>query len=398
MRAAAARSSRNASMDLQLVTTQEEFAVLRADWDRLHGRCANPSVFLTHEWFDAAWQWRQRSAQLYLLCCRRSRELFGILPLIREHKPERYPGRALEFLTVPDTQTCDLLIGEEHRLAVVGALTDGLLRRQGDWDVLRLRYLPPNSVAATTFASMLSARGSRSLIQENPANPFVRLASSWESYYAKRSRRLKKANNLALNRLRRAGDLRIEWFGAAAGTATDVDRVVDTISGISARSWKTRTGNSLDNAGPHSFIERLSRLAESRGWLSVWILTVNRQAVAMEYQLVADGNVYALRSDFDARHESNSPGAHLGRHLLEQLFGRGLNRYLMGPGENQYKYRWAEGAEPTYEMTVYGHSPRGQALAAWEIGIKPIIRTVRDRIVKITSSPERKENAAVSDK
>ena len=62
------------------------------------------------------------------------------------------------------------------------------------------------------------------------------------------------------------------------------------------------------------------------------------------------------------------------------------------------KYRWAEGAEPTYEMTVYGHSPRGQALAAWEIGIKPIIRTVRDRIVKITSSPERKENAAVSDK
>jgi CelD/BcsL family acetyltransferase involved in cellulose biosynthesis len=394
---AATQSCRDASMDLHLLTTQQEFAALRPDWERLHARCARHSVFLTHEWFDAAWQWRQRSAELYLVCCRRNEELVGVLPLIRERKLERHRGRVLEFLTVPDTQQCDLLIAEDGGPGVVDALADDLLRRQADWDVLRLRYLPHASATATTFASVLLACGSKCVVKKNAGNPFVRLDSSWEPYYATRSRRLKKANNLAVNRLRKAGDVRIEWYGPVAGNPTDVDRVVDTISGISARSWKTRTGNSLDNAGPHRFIERLSHLADRQGWLSVWILAVDREPVAMEYQLVANGNVYALRSDFDERHESNSPGAHLGRHLLERLFGRGLNRYLMGPGENEYKYRWAEGTEPIYEMTVYGRSLRGHALAAWEMGMKPIARSLRDRVVEITSSHKRKENVDVSD-
>jgi CelD/BcsL family acetyltransferase involved in cellulose biosynthesis len=370
-------------MDVQLLTRQEDFTALRAEWDRLHARCARRSVFLTHAWFEAAWQWRQRSAQLYLLCCRIGGDLVGALPLIRERDPETSRGHCLEFLTVPDTQACDMLVTEDGRADAVGALAAELVRRQSDWDVLRLSYLADGSVAATTFASALAARGARCDLKAVAANPFVALDSSWDAYYSSRSRRLKKANNLVANRLHKAGKVGIDWLAPNGGDAAEVDRMLDTIVKISARSWKTRTGKSLDNPGPRAFIDRLSHLAHHHGWLSVWTLTLDNEPLAMEYQLAADGNVYALRSDFQVQYEQISPGSYLSRHLLEQLFGRGWRRYLMGPGENLYKYRWAQASEPIHELTVYGRSLRAKALAGWEQALKPALRNVRDHALKI---------------
>jgi CelD/BcsL family acetyltransferase involved in cellulose biosynthesis len=100
---------------------------------------------------------------------------------------------------------------------------------------------------------------------------------------------------------------------------------------------------------------------------------------------VADGRVYALRSDFDAEFEEISPGTHLNRSLLQQLFGRGLQRYYMGPGENAYKHRWTEQVEPVEAVTVYGRSLAGRSLAAWETSLKPFARKLRARIARMSS-------------
>jgi CelD/BcsL family acetyltransferase involved in cellulose biosynthesis len=115
-------------------------------------------------------------------------------------------------------------------------------------------------------------------------------------------------------------------------------------------------------------------------------MSVNGRPLAMEYQLVAGGNVFALRSDFDAEFEELSPGTHLNQCMLEGLFGRGLRRYYMGPGNNAYKHRWADEFEPMQELTVYGHSLAGRAAAAWETTIKPIAVSVRNRLLRSSES------------
>ncbi len=105
---------------------------------------------------------------------------------------------------------------------------------------------------------------------------------------------------------------------------------------------------------------------------------LDKLPIAMEFQLIDDGHVFALRSDFDAAYEPLSPGSYLSRHMLVHLFGRGLRRYLMGPGENVYKYRWADGAEPVSTMTIYGRSIRGRLIATRELVVKPAVRRIRD--------------------
>ena len=243
--------------------------------------------------------------RLYVLCCERDGELVGALPLVRDHEiAGGRPGRTLKFLAVPDTQRCDVLATAGDAASVANAFADELLRRQADWDVLRLRYLPAGAIGVTMLAAALAERGLRSDIRLATANPFIALDTPWNAYYASRSRRLKKATNLAANRLAKAGAVDVRWLAPGTGDRAEVDRVLDDIIRISAHSWKSRTGNSLDQrraAGLHPppFASR----ARSR-------LAFDLAAVARR-RSHCDGvpahrrcNVYALRSDFDAEHES----------------------------------------------------------------------------------------------
>jgi CelD/BcsL family acetyltransferase involved in cellulose biosynthesis len=382
-------------MEVHLLSRPEEFAALGPMWTRLQCQSRQPSPFLTFGWFDAAWRWRDERAQLSLVCCMHGQNLLGVLPLVRRASTFGAGSiRTLEFLAVPDTQVCDVLTSEANRSTVASALADELVRRQREWDAITLRYLPDGAIALTDLRQALSRHGMRCQVTHATRNPWIALDSSWETYYASRSRRLKKAINLANNRLTKAGHVEVRWLQPGQGDAADVESQVDEITAISARSWKMRTGNSLDNTGPQAFLRRLSRHAHRTGCLSIWTLMLDKQPIAMEFQLIDGGCVYALRSDFDAAYEPLSPGSHLSRHMLAHLFGRGLRRYLMGPGENVYKYRWADDAEAVSTMTVYGRSLRGRLLASRELVIKPAARRIRE--IFGPRAPERTHDAEKS--
>jgi CelD/BcsL family acetyltransferase involved in cellulose biosynthesis len=378
---AKAHGSETSSSAVRVVANAADFMALHAPWNAVAASNRNARVFLSHEWFDAAWQWRRQSARLYLLCLFDNQSLAAVLPLVlQETSRSGIRLRELSFLTVPDTQACDLIVAPANRATAARAFAHELERRQSEWDVVRLNYLAPDSVAAGPFRAALADAGFAAHVQGVAGNLFIALDSTWEAYYATRSRRLKKANNLAANRLGKAGDVRIDHLAPGTGDSVDLERFVDRSIDVSGRSWKTRTGNSLDNPAPQAFIRRLSHLAHERKWLSIWTLCVNDRPVAMEYQLAADGCVYALRSDFDAQFEEVSPGTYLNRYLLQRLFGAAINRYYMGPGDNAYKHRWTEQAEPVEELTVYGRSLSGRCLATWETTLKPAARRLRDRI------------------
>src|SRR5438132_11516948 len=95
---------------------------------------AAPSIFLSHEWFDAASAWARLESTLLLHVGRRGESVIGILPLIRARRP-RHRARRLELLTVPDTQLSDLIAASDDLAQVAEALAVELSSRR-DWDVL----------------------------------------------------------------------------------------------------------------------------------------------------------------------------------------------------------------------------------------------------------------------
>lgn len=361
-----------------MVTRDPEFASLQESWNSLADAAAVRSVFLTHEWFSAAWAWRRHDAGLAILLARQEGELVGILPLIAVRGTSS-GVRRLELLTVPDTQLCDLIARDSDAEAIGNAFAAELSARK-DWDKLALDYLAPSGACSRWLLPALQRHRIRTVSMPMGRNLFVALNGTWEEYYRTRSRRLKKALNLAASRLARVGEVRIDWLEPNSEDEDSVRAALAEVIDISARSWKRSTGNSLGEAGPQAFIRALTDGAWRRGWLSVWTIRVDGRPLAMEYQLVWERSVHALRADFAEERDDLSPGSHLFRELLQALFGRRLARYYLGPGENEYKKRWSDEGEPIVRIRAYNRTLHG-TLAYWrDEVVKPRARNVRDRL------------------
>src|SRR4030065_2062985 len=95
---------------VERISDETRFQALRDDWNTLATQASRDSVFLRHEWFDAAWQWRKADSTLHLLCVRQGERLIGIFPLV-DRETHRYGAlvRVGEFLAGPRTQSCDVV-------------------------------------------------------------------------------------------------------------------------------------------------------------------------------------------------------------------------------------------------------------------------------------------------
>lgn len=359
------------------MTSEADFLAARDAWNRLADDVTDASVFLRHEWFEAAWQWVRKEAELHLVAVWSDEQLVGVAPLIQVQRPGSTRTRTLKFLTVPDTQHCDILAAPHMRMRVLGAVWEALKNRR--WDVLDLSHLTSSAAQELIDVAKTFRRPAVKLNQST--NPGIEVTGTWKDYYGRRSRRLKKGNNLIQNKLKKGGhQYRVtECTGAELLEPSALESALQDMVSISGRSWKHETGLSLDFPAPNAFARKLCTLAARNGWLSVWKLEIDGKALAMELQLRYRGAIHALRSDFDQSASELSPGTFLNWKMLEQLFGRGDRCYLMGPGENAYKLRWAETFDPVQRVIIYGSSARAQLLAAVDIWLRPALRWARDR-------------------
>lgn len=366
----------------ECIRDEAGFHALAADWNRLAEATAPDSVFLRHEWFDAAWQWLKSDCRLWLICVYRDGAVAGICPLVsRSVKTAAIRVSRLEFLTVPDTQECDILSSAPHRNEVIAAVARKLHEMRSAWDVLELTCLPAQSDTPAKLPAALAQCGLFGASMPAGRNLYVALDGDWENFYAARSRSLKKASNLAANRLKKTGKVGLRQVGTGSNDAA-VGTALEAAVRISAQSWKRQTGLTLDRPGPAGFIRRLTKLAHERGWLAIWLLEVDGKAVSMEYQLAYADRVHALRADFDDAWSELSPGSHLNREMLERMFGGNRKRYYMGPGDNAYKLRWAEDSTPLYRVLAYSTTPRGRLAYLLERKLRPVLGKLRGMVAR----------------
>lgn len=316
---------------------------------------------------------------LAILCVRRDVQLVGIAPFIALRiKNPAFTLRRLELLSVPDTQSADILIHRHYRSDVAEAMLRAL-HEHCAWDAIRLTHLAHDSSALNEFAAAANAHDIRMQRAVYGENPLIELAPDWETFYAQRGRRLKKSNNLTANRIKKSAAAEIEWLRGNADSATLATWQQEIIR-ISAASWKETTGMTLDNPGPQAFMCRLLSYAAENGWLSLWRLTLDGKIVATETQIEYAGDIFALRADYDQNYRELSVGSYLNWKLLEQMFASDLQRYFLGPGGNAYKLRWTERAVPLDQLDLFNRTLRGRVAAYLETALRPRLRALRRRL------------------
>lgn len=363
------------------ITLAKDLGELQSAVQAVYGRSDAPSVFLTFEWLDAAARWRQLEDELLLLTVESGDRVLGVVPLQRAlASAHGITYRELQFLSVPDSQLCDIICAPHDMHTVVGAVVNFLGSEYRNWDLLRLNNIDRNSPTSDALAAAFAGHGLVARRSECGRNYGVSLRDDWSSYYARRSRRLKKGNNLIANRLKKNfTTVEVLHQDGELNRPSELDDLIDTAERVSKHSWKFDTGLTLDNPGPSRFIRALSAHAAHRRWLSLWQLRLDGETVAFEYHLVHKGCVYALRADYRRDYEDASPGTYLNWQILQQLFAQPLVHYYMGPGNNAYKERWSESADPLFEMRVYASTARGKLLNLLHEHARPLAKRLLRR-------------------
>lgn len=354
----------------QWVNSYNAFVELKPQWNHLAQKFSK-HFFYRHEWFDSAWQWCNQTHKIQILLVLSDERLVAILPLmLKVEKCNNIRFRQYEFLSIPDTQVCDLMIMPEHQGAAGATLLKALLI-QPEWDKLKLHYLPPNSKLVQIFREHDIVFN----LTETTIHPTVKINSTWADFYSDKSRRLKKGNNLARNHLQKQGNVEILNLNIRSE-----NELLQTIQSISKQSWKQSTQTTFNHNGPFQFIQRLIHLCKQYQWLNIWALRLNQDIIAYEYQIEYQNNVYALRSDYLDTMGHLSPGTYLNWQVLEKMFESKKSQYYMGPGQNSYKLRWQNNLKPVYTLTAYQNTVTGKLLKTIEQHIIPKVKPLKKHI------------------
>lgn len=360
-------------LKLQWVTEATSFYQLKIEWNKLASYYP-AQFYFRHEWFESAWQWAQEQGQLKILAVYHHNQLVAIAPLLLKNIVYKgIPFKQLEFLSVPDTQMCDLILAPHYYEA--GTFILEYILRDKSWDKLKLHYLKSNS-ALSLFTQTLSRPFTLEITTQHP---IVRIDEEWDSFYATKSRRLKKGNNLCRNHLEKEGAIALENL-----SGLPKDKLLHILQDISKQSWKQSTQTTFDQKGPYAFIKRLTEVSIENNWLSVWGLRLNDAIIAIEYQIEYNNQIYALRADYLESKASLSPGTYLNWQILETLFKQQKSIYYMGPGENSYKQRWQNHLEDVWTFSAFNKTICGTLLKTIEHKVIPAVRMIKNKTQTLT--------------
>ena len=369
------------SLLVKEISCPRSFHGLQDKWRDLEESVSHPSVFLTHEWFSSAWQWRCQDSALLILVVWQNGELVGACPLIKSQQERMHVKYTkLEYLAVPDTQECLILAEPSLEPQVHLAILNHLNSRK-DWDIAEIRQIPEDSFSWKFLTSEIQDPQIAIGFGGGGSNPTVPLAGTWQDYYSRRSRRLKKGNNHIANKLkRRYSEISVEFHYYSKWPDGLLQAVHENLIDLSIRSWKSmETKSSFDHDGPKAWLGDISSVAADEGWLAVWILRLDEQCAATEMQLIRNGIASALRADFDNELRDLSPGAYLNWKILEHLFSQdseGVHEYRMGPGANPYKARWSEQELQLGHAVLYNKTLVARTHWIIEKWIKPTLRKI----------------------
>jgi CelD/BcsL family acetyltransferase involved in cellulose biosynthesis len=338
---AAARAGPRPPAELSL-DVAHELPPLRELWTKLAERSRN--LFATWEWASTWWRHYGQGRPLRVTVVRRAGEPVGLLPLYQWRSG---PLTALRFLGH----------GPGDELGPIGHPDDGVLLARAlrrslhrlDADLLLAEQLPRGQ----DWGALL---GGRRLVEES--SPVVRFgAGGWEAYLSARSANFREQVRRRARKLAR--EHRVGY--RLSDGSRHLDRDLDTLFRLHAARWSTDPTNFLaDEAFHRAFLP----VAAEQGWLRLWFLEVDGEAVAVLYGLRFAGTESYYQAGRDPAWNSYRVGFVLLAHAVRQAATDGVTEYRLLRGGEDYKLRFAV-ADPGLETVAVARRPlAGAALSA----------------------------------
>ncbi|MDW5596351.1 GNAT family N-acetyltransferase [Conexibacter stalactiti] len=333
----AARES--GQLDAELLTDDAALDALTAEWDALAVAMRMPLA--APGWVLAEWRnLRAPETVPRVVAVREKGALVGLVPFCTEQPPR---GRVdYRLLTGATPEISPLAVpGREWEVAAAaaGVLAEATPRP----DAIALEGMPVATQWPTALRLQWPGRV-RPVLRQYwvQGRPTVSLAAgSFDAWLASKSSNFRGQMRRMRRDFARAGGI-----SRAATQETLADDVASFLR-LHLGRWEGRGSSSLsDVASQQELFVQVGRELLDSGRFRLRVLELDGEPISAQLFGEAGGEVVYCNGGWDERHARLRP-AMLGiLDALEECFERGDQRLNLGPGEQPYKLRFADGSDP----------------------------------------------------
>ncbi|HEX9117921.1 MAG TPA: GNAT family N-acetyltransferase [Anaerolineae bacterium] len=342
----------------------EQLVALREPWEALLAACERTLLFETWEWITTWWRHFGGDAELWVLAAWDGEgRLAGVAPwmLVRDGLGA-FALRRLTFIGrgIVYPVHLDLLVRPSEEEHVTQALLDYLDAQAGQWDVLDLGDLHPDSA----LAPCLVGRYDRLKELKGTVARVSRLPATWEIY---EKERLSSTRRKHLGQYRRKlerehpGQVRFSEISSPA----ELRRALDVFAELNRTRWHGRQNeSSFDDDAFVAFHREIASIALEKGWLHFCVLEVGEEMAAAIYAFLYRDVFYAYQATFDQRWAHYGPGQLMLGYTVERAIASGAREWNMMRGEQDYKLSWTDEERVDRHVVVSA----GRAGDLWLLG------------------------------
>jgi CelD/BcsL family acetyltransferase involved in cellulose biosynthesis len=332
--------------------SDETLADVVAEWDALCDSLGVSSS-LRPGWFSAYTE-SFGTGEPQLFTARRGDHLVGVVPMLG--------GRAgLSSPTNWHTPEFDVIAEDEGaRSVLIEAMLDA---SSGKVDFGFVRDGSPLLAEAGAAAQR---RGYRTINRTLETSPYIELDGDWEQFEAG----MPSKRRADLRRRRR----RLEEEGAYSFEVHDgterLEELLDEGIAVEEAGWEGRDGIPIA-AGEDTdgFYRRVGAWAAQGGYLRLYFLRLDAEAIAFAFCLLDPGSLAVLKIGFLPKYKRFAPGLLLTKEMIADSFAAGLDTYEFLGNSEPYKMIWTDRCRDRVRLQAFPRNPSGTAgYIAWKHG------------------------------
>jgi CelD/BcsL family acetyltransferase involved in cellulose biosynthesis len=305
-------------------------------WDELADAARNPVC---------AGSWMQAYAQTHevrprLVVVREGAEVVGLLPFCLDAGT---PGlRTLRLLAAGAAAGAEPLTAPGRAAEIAEVAVPALAAARPAVDVVALDGVPAASPWPDLLASHWPRATRRMLVQRDEMpEPLISLeAGSFDAWLASKSSNFRSQLRGARRKLAQRG--------VQERMTTSVDELERDLAAfvrLHHARWEDRGGSGVVTPAVERMLVQAAPALLAQGRLQLWSLDTGDEIVSSQLWLAGGNGITMWLSGFDEAWATARVTAVTFAAILEDAFGRGLDRVSLGAGGQHYKLRFADGED-----------------------------------------------------
>lgn len=357
------------ALTIQEFDTFSAAAGLRTAWNELV-RAQKYGPAQTFEWLSTLWEVNSKGRQLLLLAVSDDAGFTGIAPLICESEQRKgVQANVLKMLSsFHALHGTPFLLGRRQE-ETMNALLEHLKRRR--W-ALWFSCSQIGDERQEVFLRALANQGYRFSTTPTERSPYQQLQETWDEKLKSLQPRFRTALRSREKRLREKGAVELRFLDSPG----EWEQGLSAIREIEEDSWKVAAGTAITVQDfQWEFYKRYAPIAAEAATLRIPVLFLDREPIAYDYALCADGVYYLLKTSYKNKWHDLYPGFVLRKLLVEWAYAQGCREIDFLGKDEEWKLKWTDRVREHQDIFIYGQTLTAQYL----YGFHKIISLLKQR-------------------